>query len=1082
MRAGAAQGLCSRCLLALGLPSAAEPTATGGEPTLPGSPKWNGSQTPAWSTSPAPMDSPGSEIIRTFGDYELLEEIARGGMGVVYRARQRSLGRLVAVKTLLFGPTASPESVQRFRAEAAAAASLHHPNIVAIHEVGVHQCEHYLVMDLVDGPDLATFIKDQPLPAHRAAAYLRTVAKAIHHAHERGILHRDLKPSNVLIDGNDQPRVTDFGLAKRFEGDSSLTLSGRVMGSPHYMPPEQAGATRHKVGRRSDVYALGAMLYHMLVGRPPFVGENLSQTLDQVLHHDPVSPRLVNPGVPRDLETICLKCLEKEPSRRYPTARALAEELGRFSRHEPIQARPLSPPERLWRWARLKPTLAALVVLLHLVGGLGLAGILWEWRRAEQLVLTERGLRESTEAQSYAEDMYHVQIALESGNLGTVHRLLDLHRPLAKAGRGGREPPVDWRNWEWRYFWDRSQSDAIRSLQHGEAQVESVAFSPDGAWLASGDYQGRLWLWELASGRLLASCETRRYPEFLQFLPDGRTLVSAGWEHGLRLWRCAPPRLTPERAFLTECSVNGFWLGPTEVLSVDFDAVAPDGPLADQARLRRWDLSGGRELGRHPVRSYTGFDVDSMAVFSADGGWLATATNQTILLWDTRRGVQLATLTNHAALAHPLTFSHDGRYLVSGDLDGMLKLWDAKTGQEVASAAAHRLVTQRAAFSPDDRLLVTCSYDYTLRLWQVSPFAALGRLCGHRAEVYDVCFSPDGHQIASASADGTVKLWPAVPRPPDTRTRKLPPDVRFRSLAPDGQWLLLVFPDDTLSLWDLRDAKARPATPRRALGATNVTAVTLFAGGAMLALGHDDGLVTLHEASSLRATTELRGLNSAVARFGASLDGRTLVAQGTNHLMQSWSLPAGLPGGTFCRTNHFYYERIPVSPDGRTVVTATEDGLVELWALQAGLRTHAFRASQQMFATGFAFFRDGHRLATCSTDKTAKVWDLNAADRPILTMYSDLNGLRALALSPDERRLAVGDDIARLGRVKVFDLETGREVAVLDGQHQSITDVAFWPDGSAIVAVGREAVCVWRAPSLEEIAKRADAAALRPWR
>jgi serine/threonine protein kinase len=263
-------------------------------------------------------------------------------MGIVYRARQVSLNRMVAVKMLLAGPLSSPELVKRFRAEASAAASLLHPNIVAIHEVGVHEGQQYIAMDFVKGQSLAKMLADGPLPAKRAAAYLKTIAEAIHYAHGCGLLHRDLKPSNVLIDAADQPRVTDFGLARRLDGDSELTLSGQVLGSPNYMPPEQAGAKRGQLSRRSDVYALGAMFYHLLTGRPPFVGETITDTLAQVINSDPVSPRLLNPGVPRDLETLCLKCLEKEPGKRYPTSQALADELGRFLSGEPTKARPRS--------------------------------------------------------------------------------------------------------------------------------------------------------------------------------------------------------------------------------------------------------------------------------------------------------------------------------------------------------------------------------------------------------------------------------------------------------------------------------------------------------------------------------------------------------------------------------------------------------------------------------------------------------------------------------------------------------------------------------------------------------------------
>ncbi len=320
------------------------------------------------SVSPPRSPTPVGQLpaSRIFGDYELLEEIARGGMGVVYKARQKSLDRLVAVKMLLFGGNAGADFIQRFRIEASAAASLQHPNIVAIHEVGVHGGEHFLVMDFVEGSNLARLARDQILSPKRTAQYLKTIAEAIHYAHEHGILHRDLKPSNVLIDACDQPRVTDFGLAKVLTTDSQLstdhaqlTHTGHVLGSPGYMPPEQAGGARNKVSRRSDVYSLGAMLYHLLTGRPPFVGGSISETLQQVETQEPVTPRLLNPGVPLDLETICLKCLEKDPDRRYQTSRELSEELGRFLNDETIHARPVGRVEKIWRWGRRNPLAAA---------------------------------------------------------------------------------------------------------------------------------------------------------------------------------------------------------------------------------------------------------------------------------------------------------------------------------------------------------------------------------------------------------------------------------------------------------------------------------------------------------------------------------------------------------------------------------------------------------------------------------------------------------------------------------------------------------------------------------------------------
>jgi predicted Ser/Thr protein kinase len=305
--------------------------------------------------------------LKYFGDYELLEEIARGGMGVVWKARQTSLKRDVALKMIRAGALASPDEVQRFLREAEAAANLQHPNIIAIHEVGEHGGQHYFSMDYVAGRDLGALVKDGPLAPQVAARYVKIIAEAIHFAHQRGTLHRDLKPQNVLIDAADQPRITDFGLAKLMKDDSRLTQSGTVMGSPSYMPPEQAVGRQGDIGPASDVYSLGAMLYELLTGRPPFRGATALDTLRLVMEAEPAAPRRLLGTIPPDLETICLKCLEKSPAVRYPTARALAEELDRFLKGEPILARPASAVRKTVSWARRHPNvlvaLAALVVV-----------------------------------------------------------------------------------------------------------------------------------------------------------------------------------------------------------------------------------------------------------------------------------------------------------------------------------------------------------------------------------------------------------------------------------------------------------------------------------------------------------------------------------------------------------------------------------------------------------------------------------------------------------------------------------------------------------------------------------------------
>ncbi len=308
------------------------------------------------------MSSPSTKV-RYFGDYELLSEIARGGMGVVYKARQTNLNRVVALKMILAGQLASGEEVQRFRTEAEAAANLDHPGIVPIYEIGEHDGQHYFSMGYVDGCSLADRVRNGPLPPKEAAELTKKIAEAIAFAHSRNVIHRDLKPANVLLDKNGEPKVTDFGLARKTDTDSGMTRTGAVMGTPSYMPPEQAAGRTSEVGPLSDVYSIGAILYCLLTGRPPFQAANPLDTLMQVLEREPVSVSTINPEIQRDLETICHKCLQKESAKRYASAQELADDLGRWLRGEPIQARAVSNTERAYRWVRRNPVVSGLTAL-----------------------------------------------------------------------------------------------------------------------------------------------------------------------------------------------------------------------------------------------------------------------------------------------------------------------------------------------------------------------------------------------------------------------------------------------------------------------------------------------------------------------------------------------------------------------------------------------------------------------------------------------------------------------------------------------------------------------------------------------
>lgn len=388
---------------------------------------------PHCSFADALDEAPGASVdvamTDRFGDFELLERIDHGGMGVVYRARQRSLNRIVALKLILAGRHASDEARHRFRAEAEAAAGLKHPNIVAIHQVGELDGQPFFSMDYVEGTDLAKHTLDRPLEPRKAATILRKLAAAVQHAHQKGILHRDLKPSNILIDRLGEPHLTDFGLAKRLDGQGDMTLTGQVLGSPSFISPEQAAGRVREVTTATDVYSLGALLYQLLTGRPPFNADTLPATLQAVIHSPPKRPTQLLADLPADLETICLKCLEKEPDRRYRSALEVGEDLDRFLAGEPVAARPLGKFQRGWRWCRRRPVIAALtagLVIAILSLAIGSTVALLRVRASERQMLRE----------SYSADLARALDLIENGQIAEARqRLLSC--------------PEEFRHWEW---------------------------------------------------------------------------------------------------------------------------------------------------------------------------------------------------------------------------------------------------------------------------------------------------------------------------------------------------------------------------------------------------------------------------------------------------------------------------------------------------------------------------------------------------------------------------------------------------------------------------------------------------------
>jgi eukaryotic-like serine/threonine-protein kinase len=1035
-------GLCPRCLLRGGL----------GQTEAPGLQREAGGAT--------------SLAGRSFGDYELLEQIAHGGMGVVYRARQRSLDRIVAVKLLLAGQFAEPKFIQRFRAEAEAAARLQHPNIVAIHETGEQDGYQYFSMDYVAGKNLAQVRNEfgtRGVDFQRCARWVKQIAEAVHYAHQRGIIHRDLKPANVLIDEHDQPHITDFGLAKRlssnsdFEhGTSDLTLTGQVLGSPNYLPPEQAAGK--PAGVTSDVYSLGAILYHLLTGRPPFEAVSLTGVLKQVLETEPVSPRLLNPGIPHDLATIAQKCLEKEPARRYPTAQELADDVGRFLAGEPIRARPVGVVGQAWKWCCRRPAFAALGAALVLSLLAGFTAVLWQMQQTKE--------SESVAQQNaYAADMNLAQVALENGDLGAAITLLEEHRPQ----RGQR----DLRGWEWRYLWQRCRSDELFELTKCPQGIGLVASSPNGRWLAV-QSKATLVLWDIGSRTQVCSFPMYGYLDPFVFSQRGDLLAYSA---------PAPPAV--KVVDLRTRQEVGYFLQTTQVVQLAFSADATRlSVLVEDAGLIEWDLATKKALRstKFPTDKFTA--NPHWLVFAPDGRTVAFRADHGLGLWEAASGRQIRLeLTGTRDSPTALRFSPDGTLLAAGvgDADSEIYVWpveDLWRSNKATPAPRHSFGKHRGwvcdiAFSPDGRALVSGIADSSLRVWQFDGQRASHQYHGHRHQVLSVAWSPDGQRIVSSGKDGSVRVWDPRPEPAATGPMEFTPPVYYYNfrLSADGKRAVLLEPTNRMAvLWDLEKMQMIEALD---FAGTNHNRLAWSADDRRLATSDDNGDIQIWDLTARRGITNFAFPGHFAAYMEFSPNGRFLVCGvfpmgGWQRECRAWDLDEGhevaLPRQAMTNLTWCSY-----SPDFRLFVMLHDGGALDIWNIRTGRCVARLR---QPFADSFeegylAFSRDGQTWASSTQNGVVALWE-PTGKRPPLVVPRTTQELWHLSFCADNKRLLVSgrgsSDVARL-----LDVGSKRFVATLSGKPDVYWVSDMSADGNTIYAVGEKTVLLWRAPSWAEI-------------
>ncbi len=1058
--AGVTSGCCQKCLLTIAL-----------------------------NQSPAATDSPdlSAVILKTrppeevqlyhVGDYELIEEVARGGMGVVFLAQQVSVRRLVALKFILKQRLDSEAARRRFRQEAEATARLAHPNIVPIYEAGEHAGHLYLSMRYVEGRTLAHQLNGQSSSAvFDCASVLAKIARAVHYAHERGVLHRDLKPSNILLEHTGEPYVTDFGLAKIAGLDHAQRPSSVVVGTPHYMAPEQCVGGKGDVSTASDVFSLGVILYEILSGRTPFEGVTSLEVMRQIAEDPP--PALTLDSSKRDLGIICMKCLEKDPSQRYQSALALAEDLERYDCGEPIHARPVGALERTVLWIKRKPTLAILIATTALVMVVGTAVSLWQAHQA-------KAAQVSLAANLYAADMARAFQLVADGRLTVARALLAKHLPLHDA--------IDHRGWEWRWLWAETAPNHTKLFAGHQLPAISIAISPDEKTMATGCENGEVILWDVASGEseVLVKNENTRVPG-LDFSADGRwlavTLTQRQWQPVLKHTAAVHvyDRLSRECIHDISVDVTNFdrpaiarFVYPADEQVAILLALHPIGE-EEVPPFYLWDYQAGANLiplaapkartnrGRYAVspngrrlavcESFSRRDPKPpvIRVYEMDG----TLRGEFAVPW-TAVVVKLAFSPSGRRLA-VLARTHDGRPDnpdISGDFiddsEATAERWlaillDSSSGAVIGSLP-HQQSTLQDVVMPNEETLVIANAGHALDVWQLGAertqpvFTKSRTLHGHAAEP-QIAVAPSGRWLGTASVDESVRQWFLTESPYSQEHRRALPIRSFPVpilTSSDGATLVANAADvrdhTLLEIIDVSSGNVRDRSIRGYPGWLSPDGHTL------ITLDYD----------SPTGTTGLAGYSY--------YDPVTMKA------IQTWDLttqPATLIKGVPFEKNIPWVTSGKMSQDGHWIIAGTAFGEVKLVHAPTG-KIRSLPRKAEVPIGGVTLCPSNRYLAFAG--RTAGIYDLESDEYAVLTSGREV--ISYPAFSPNGHWLAHSPND---GTIEIYHLSHGLNNlsihTTLRGHQSSVRNLAFSPDGKTLVSTDRaQKLKFWHVTTWQEM-------------